>query len=176
MGQPDGIRSCRAAGKASTFDLVPRVCGVVRPPPKVHSPALDRVSEVRANSFSAPPIVIGELRASAAEKERSKQITCKSSAAYYSQFTWVSSWPASLGGLSRNIATTTLKQLLATLDIWTQSGTGVSRKPSESVFCGWFYDVREERRPGTDPQKSVTGFRFGGRGRGRPENIVKKPV
>ena len=69
-------------------------------------------------------------------KERSKQITCKSSAAYYSQFTWVSSWPASLGGLSRNIATTTLKQLLATLDIWTQSGTGVSRKPSESAFFG----------------------------------------
>ena len=57
-----------------------------------------------------------------------------------------------------------------------QSGTGVSRKPSESVFCGWFYDVREERRPGTDPQKSVTGFRFGGRGRGRPENIVQKPA
>ena len=93
-----------------------------------------------------------------------------------SQFTWVSSWPASLGGQSRNIATITLRQLLATLDIWTQSGTGVSRKPSESVFCGWFYDVREERRPGTDPQKSVTEFRFGGRGRGRPENIVQKPA
>ena len=69
-------------------------------------------------------------------KERSKQITCQSSAAYYSQFTWVSSWPASLGGPSRNIATTTLRQLIATLDIWMQSGTGVSRKPSESVFSG----------------------------------------
>ena len=50
MGQSDGIRSCRAAGKASTFDLVaharsseagdsisiglPRVSGVVRPPPE----------------------------------------------------------------------------------------------------------------------------------------------
>ena len=34
------------------FNKVPRVCGVVRPPPKVYSPALDRVSEVRANSFS----------------------------------------------------------------------------------------------------------------------------
>ena len=42
--------------------------------------------------------------------------------------------------------------------------------------AGWFYDVREERRPGIDPQKSVTGFRFGGRGRGRPENIVQKPA
>ena len=42
------------------------------------------------------------------------------------------------------------------------------------LFAGWFYDVRAERRPGTDPQKSVTGFRFGGRGRGRPENIMKK--
>ena len=110
-------------------------------------------------------------------KERSKQITCQSSAAYYSQFTWVSSWPVSLGGPSRNIAITTLRQMIATLDIWMQSGTGVSRKPSESVFFGgWFYDVRAERRPDTDPQKSVTGFRFGGRGRGRPENIMKKPV
>ena len=44
------------------------------------------------------------------------------------------------------------------------------------LFGGWFYDVRAERRPDTDPQKSVTGFRFGGRGRGRPENILKKPV
>ena len=34
----------------------------------------------------------------------------------------------------RNIATTTLMQMIATVDIWTQSGTGVSRKPSESVF------------------------------------------
>ena len=85
---------------------VPRVCGVVRPPRRRHS------------------------------KERSKQITCKSSAAYYSQFIWVSSWPASLGGPSRNIATTTLRQLIATLDIWMQSGTGVSRKPSESVCSG----------------------------------------
>ena len=42
------------------------------------------------------------------------------------------------------------------------------------LLAGWFYDVREERRPGIDPQKSVTGFRFGGRGRGRPENIKKK--
>ena len=88
---------------------VPRVCGVVRPPPKA--------------TF--------DIRHS---KERSKQITFKSSAAYYSQFTRVSSWPASLGGPSRNIATTTLRQLIATLDIWMQSGTGVSRKPSESVF------------------------------------------
>ena len=59
-----------------------------------------------------------------------------SSAAYYSQFIWVSSWPASRGGPSRNIATTTLWLMIATLDIWMQSGTGVSRKPSESVFFG----------------------------------------
>ena len=44
------------------------------------------------------------------------------------------------------------------------------------LFEGWFYDVRAERRPVTDPQKSVTVFRFGGRGRGRPENIINKPV
>ena len=36
--------------------------------------------------------------------------------------------------------------------------------------------MREERRPGTDPQKSVTEFRFGGRGRGRPENILQNPA
>ena len=42
------------------------------------------------------------------------------------------------------------------------------------LFEGWFYDVRAERRPVTDPQKSVTVFRFGGRGRGRPENIKNK--
>ena len=44
------------------------------------------------------------------------------------------------------------------------------------LLAGWFYDVREERRPGTDPQKSVTEFRFGGRDRGRPDNIVQNPV
>ena len=141
------LQGCRESEIIS--NKVPRVCGVVRPPPKA--------------TF--------DIRHS---KERSKQITFKSSAAYCSQFTWVSSWPASLVGLSRNIATTTLRQLIATLDIWMQSGTGVSRKPSESVLFGWFYDVRAERRPGIDPQRSVTGLRFDGRGRGRPENIVIK--
>ena len=49
---------------------------------------------------------------------------------------WVSSWPVSLGGTSRNIAIKTLSQMIATRDLWMQSGTGVSRKPSESVFFG----------------------------------------
>ena len=70
MGQPDGIRSSGAAGKANTFDLVSTVVSG-DPGESYFLPTLaqDRVSEVRANSFSAPPILIGELRASAAEKE-----------------------------------------------------------------------------------------------------------
>ena len=121
---------------------VPRVCGVVRPPRRHHSndvgrqinddkktKKLDRdTSTITMHSDYPRPL-------HSTAKERSKQITCKLSTVYHIQFKWVSSWPVSLE-TSRNIATTSLSQMIATRDLWMLSGTGVSRKPSESVFFG----------------------------------------
>ena len=143
--------------------------------------AQDRVSGVRANSFSAPPIVIGELREGEGGKLNLSRSAQSKLHANRAQRTKVNSHGSALGPhLSEDHHETSRLQPSGNWSRLSTSGCSqglafLGSRRNRSV-AGWFYDVREERRPGIDPQKSVTGFRFGGRGRGRPDNIVKKPA